>query len=648
MLQRKHFWLMDSHHPQPAALLRRVRNPSPSRDSCVGEESSGLLGDIPAYPRIIPTKLPVQNAAGWKELGQTWSSSLDDVVENMRKSLRLAPSVFALVLALTLMFASSASDPESLSRMLTVFDGKVGGGQRTLAVSRFDVDDRGRAISLKTAKSEGDDAPPHAPPPPEHKDYDYPGGQRVWDNEVKEIGAVYRKFDAIQANSSRLGEVSAVRKRYGMLAKLYMKPFRTIQRTSYMDLLEGKGTRGNEACAGCFLIQVKNGELYVYDPKQVRSMAEFREIRMREAIYWTTRAVQSGAVDNTEFVVSTTDGVVSTSHPHTYRMPAFDKVAHPIFTMTHCNCSENIPFPMTFTDLLRRGFKEKFWKARSGSIAQWDQMSTDVLGAQTHESHVWAKKRRQGVFRGAIRIPASLPEAEDYDKHCELYGRTALEAKAQQDRELMERQQRLWRRKHWVWDSLGKLQTKTGFGQGKKIKGRKSEYGAGDGRLGSKSFLPLLDVKISGKCGNRTYVSDNLDMEQQSQYRYTVHAEGNGFWADRLAIQLFGSSSIIKQLTPCGMFFEPLLRAYEHYIPVDYWFRDILQQVKWARGNDEPVHEMVRNARNFAGDYLTVSGIAAYAEEILKEYTKRLAASGKEGKGAVIQIHPHAIKLFPV
>lgn len=483
---------------------------------------------------------------------------------------------------------------------------------------------------------------------------------RNWNSRIPigEGAEAYAKFPDIHASKNRLEKNAEVRRRYADLARMYMKPFPTISRTMYMDYLDGVAPGSKDACGGCFLIQVKNKELYVYDPKQVRStMAQFREIRMREAIHWTTRAVEAGVIDNTEFVVSTTDGIVSTSHPHNYRMPPPDPIARPIFTLTHCNCSNNIPFPMVFTDLLRRGFKEEFWNARSGSIARWDQMATQVLGAQRHESHVWARKKQAAVFRGAIRVPSSVKNAPDYERACHKHGRTALSASAEYHLKQVEKRKKAWRRENWLWDALGRISNtrlSTLFLNAASVRERQTEQQqVGNGTTAERerelerqrtgaSFEPLLDVQLTGRCGGRVYKSDSLSMEQQSSYRYTVHAEGNGFWADRLAIQLFGSSAVIKQLTPCGMFFEPLLRAYRHFIPVDYEFRDIVRQVEWARDNDEDARHIVGEARRFAGDYLTVAGISAYADEILREYTRKL-----DGDARNIAIHPHAIKLHP-
>jgi Glycosyl transferase family 90 len=152
---------------------------------------------------------------------------------------------------------------------------------------------------------------------------------------------------------------------------------------------------------------------------------------------------------------------------------------------------------------------------------------------------------------------------------------------------------------------------------------------------------PLLDVQIEGKCGSRIYKSDKLNMEKQATYKYVVHVEGNGFWADRVALQLFGTSAVLKQITPCGMFFEPLLEAYKHYIPVDYFFRDVVRQVHWARAHDLEMRKIVREAREFAGAFLSSAGIQTYVEELLSQYSALMPHRD-------IVVHPSAIKLHPI
>lgn len=66
-------------------------------------------------------------------------------------------------------------------------------------------------------------------------------------------------------------------------------------------------------------------------------------------------------------------------------------------------------------------------------------------------------------------------------------------------------------------------------------------------------------------------------------FKFVLYAEGNCFWADRMNRQLFGPSAILKQETPCGQFYEPLLEPMSHYIPVDFFFNDLLDRINWAQ-----------------------------------------------------------------
>lgn len=69
----------------------------------------------------------------------------------------------------------------------------------------------------------------------------------------------------------------------------------------------------------------------------------------------------------------------------------------------------------------------------------------------------------------------------------------------------------------------------------------------------------------------------------QHLYKYVIYAEGNCFWSDRLNFQLFGPSAIIKQMTPCGQFYEPLLTPFAHFVPTDFFWNNTVGMIDWAR-----------------------------------------------------------------
>lgn len=416
------------------------------------------------------------------------------------------------------------------------------------------------------------------------------------------------EFPPIKLQQFPVPANSTTRLRYAKLAKLYLTPFRNgIRREDFMMPFMRQ-----DICGGCFLVQVKNKTLFVHDPRGVRAlMAEFRELRMREALYWIRNAVTRGIFDNAELVLSTTDGVVSTSKSHHYRMPPPEHPI-PVFTVARCNVSDNIPFPMVLVDVLRRGLGKKYWRSKA-LLKKWDQ-TAETMGQVDGRDVPWGEKMSKAVFRGSLRVPAILKDAKDLDRVCERVGRSGLWHMAKYHEKLLQEYDYAQGRRRRLWPLPSSWFT------------TKTEA--------------LMDVKVSGVCGEKIYVSDRLPMKEQNFYKYVVHAEGNSFWADRLLLQLFGSSVVMKQMTPCGMFFEPLLEPYTHFVPIDFQFEQLALQTLWAKRNDAKVRGIVRKAREFAGEYLSVAGVQTFVDELLTQYADLLQERD-------IQIETGAVQLYP-
>jgi hypothetical protein len=471
-------------------------------------------------------------------------------------------------------------------------------------------------------------------------------------------GSRSQEFAPIVMTNAPLAKNSIVRRRYAELAAAYLCPFKgnSISRLDLMNFMLGSGKLAAGRCAGCFLVQVKNGEVYAYDPRSVRnSSAEFRRLRMRETIHWISRAVDAGAVQNTEFVVSIVDDVASTSRNHKYSLPGASRQSLPIFTIARCNVSDNIPFPMIFGDLLRRGFPDKYWRWKTNKVREWDDVAANKIGAHSHDDNVWGLKREQAIFRGTIRSPAYLAKPKRFDEMCDDAGRTGLFARAEEHKEEITARLRSLRQRYVFWrmfyqpstwlapvsNFIQRARRVAAIRRDPELATYQADPQSRTRRRAVRPDMPLLDVQIEGKCGSRIYKSDKVKMDKQATYKYVIHVEGNGFWADRLALQLFGTSAVLKQITPCGMFFEPLLEPYKHYIPVDYFFRDVVRQVHWARAHDFEMQEVVREAREFAGAFLSSAGIQTYVEELLSQYSALMPHGD-------IVVHPSAIKLYPI
>lgn len=213
-----------------------------------------------------------------------------------------------------------------------------------------------------------------------------------------------------------------------------------------------------------------------------------------------------------------------------------------------------------------------------GGLKSWDEKMEKYRSADTTP---WEKKEAKAVFRGGNRPSMYFKKKKDADDNCDNVGRTRL------------------------------------------------------AYLGE-SHKELFDVGVAGNCGDKTRDMIHLSEAGHHAFKYILYAEGNCFWADRLNKQVFGPSAVIKQETPCGQFWEPLLRPMTHYIPTDFFFLNTVDQITWAQQNDDKVQEIVKKANEFAAGFLSLGGIKTYAEVLLTEYTKLLHSKTiKPEKGSV-------------
>lgn len=201
-----------------------------------------------------------------------------------------------------------------------------------------------------------------------------------------------------------------------------------------------------------------------------------------------------------------------------------------------------------------------------GGLQSWDEK---MEAYQQSDNTLWSEKIGKAVFRGGNRASMYFKNKKDANQHCDDVGRTRLAHLGEEHSE-------------------------------------------------------LFDVGVTGMCGERRRVMKHLSEEGHHSYKYILYAEGNCFWADRLNKQIFGPSVIIKQETPCGQFWEPLMKPMTHYIPTDFFFRDVVDKLKWTQEHDVEVQQIVRNANNFAASFLTEDGIKTYVKVLLREYAKLL------------------------
>lgn len=202
---------------------------------------------------------------------------------------------------------------------------------------------------------------------------------------------------------------------------------------------------------------------------------------------------------------------------------------------------------------------------RGAGFAGWDEKMKEYATDTTP----WEQKTPKAVFRGGNRPSMFYASKKDAEMGCDRTGRSRLKFLSEQTPE-------------------------------------------------------LYDVSISGQCGGRAWELQRLGVMEHHRFKYIIYAEGNCFWADRLNKQVFGPSVVVKQETPCGQFWEPLLRPMVHYLPTDFFFGNTDEQLRWAIAHDDEARVLVKNANEFAANFLSLTGIEAYTEMLLAEYTALL------------------------
>lgn len=74
-------------------------------------------------------------------------------------------------------------------------------------------------------------------------------------------------------------------------------------------------------------------------------------------------------------------------------------------------------------------------------------------------------------------------------------------------------------------------------------------------------------------------------------------------------------------------FFTPLLQPWEHYIPTDLLFSDLVTNVRWAVNNDDAVRRIVDNQHAFARSYLSEAAMQLYWEIAVEQFALRQQAT---------------------
>lgn len=162
----------------------------------------------------------------------------------------------------------------------------------------------------------------------------------------------------------------------------------------------------------------------------------------------------------------------------------------------------------------------------------------------------------------------------------------------------------------------------------------------------STRFPELLDAGVTKwvKLSHNTSVEDiersanislkvPLTLEQHMEYKYILDVDG-GLGSSRKRWMLKSGSASFFQKSAVSQWYEALLSGWVHYVPVDRWFRDLVENIRWAQQNDEKARQIAENGVAFAERFLTEDAILEYLAILLQKYSE-LQPDARHGNASV-------------
>ncbi|XP_029458329.1 protein O-glucosyltransferase 3 isoform X1 [Rhinatrema bivittatum] len=106
------------------------------------------------------------------------------------------------------------------------------------------------------------------------------------------------------------------------------------------------------------------------------------------------------------------------------------------------------------------------------------------------------------------------------------------------------------------------------------------------------------------------------------KYKYQVNVDGT-VAAYRFPYLMLGDSLVLKQDSPYYEHFYHALKPWKHYVPINRSLRDLLEQVEWAKANDDEAKRIAREGQLLARELLQPHRLYCYVYKVFQTYAKR-------------------------
>ncbi len=146
----------------------------------------------------------------------------------------------------------------------------------------------------------------------------------------------------------------------------------------------------------------------------------------------------------------------------------------------------------------------------------------------------------------------------------------------------------------------------------------------------SQKYERFLDAKITssglavpiGVLKREKIHASPVSIEKHLQFRYLLDIDGDSCGYSRCYWILLSDCLMMKVQSPNIQWYYSLLKPYENYLPIKEDLSDVIQQIRWARKNDELCQKMAQKATTLAKTHLTQEKTLLYLDYLLRNYAK--------------------------
>jgi hypothetical protein len=112
-----------------------------------------------------------------------------------------------------------------------------------------------------------------------------------------------------------------------------------------------------------------------------------------------------------------------------------------------------------------------------------------------------------------------------------------------------------------------------------------------------------------------------VGMPHMCSYKHLLQLDGNTA-SGRFPYLLSMGATIFKQESPYKEHWYPLLKPWEHIVPVSETLDDLVEKTRWAQANPEKAQKIADNGKKLAEDHLTMEAIQCYVYYLMETFGK--------------------------